>query len=401
MDALSCTSKTASSVIIKKGCCSSLEGADIDNNGCIRYSCKLAQDSKDSDSSDLSRDDTVQAVKKSAMRIFSADGGGVRGKFTITLAARLEKELGSHLKLGEIFDVFGGTSTGAITALLLNKPSTENSKLPLYSARHINDKFDEVAAEIFPNNLCARISKFVNYYICNDAKYSKQGIHHCFDKYLGDVLLKDSVNEIVVPTYQLGPQMNTWFITRKMAREKPFFYELSMKKMLLMTTAAPTYFHAEKYKGLYFIDGGIFANDPAEAAWITAKNTFGSHSNYVICSLGTGIAPTKFDNHPSYHPGVYTIAPDIIDLFMNASEQSINQNMLDAFAQQKGYYRWQSQIKKVELDDSSPENLAYLEDQAHALLDDPKNQEQWEEMLTELRKAENTEPHAYPVQLYS
>ncbi len=393
--------RATSPMFIKNGCCNSLEAVEIDSMGCISSSYKLPQDRLGYDSSDLSSDDTTRAVKKSVARIFSADGGGVRGKFTITLAARLEKELGCQLKLGEIFNIFAGTSTGAITALMLNKPSAENPTLPMYSARNINDEFDEVANQIFPHDFCAKISQFWNYWICNEAKYGKHEIRSCFDKCVGKTLLKDSVNEVVIPTYQLNPQMNTWFITRTMAREKSFFYELSMKKMLLMTTAAPTYFDSEKYKGLHFIDGGLFANDPAEAAWITAKNAFGCNSDYIICSIGTGIAPTKFDYHPSYHPGVYTIAPDIIDLFMNASERSIHQNLLDIFGEKKGYYRWQAQIKKVELDDSSPSNLAYLEEKANALLEDPKNQERWEDMIKELRKAENIEPYAHPIQLYN
>jgi hypothetical protein len=237
--------------------------------------------------------------------------------------------------------------------------------------------------------------------IVNNAKYNKKGITAFCHRYLGETLLRDSLNEIVIPTYQPSLEMRTWFITRKICREQSFFHDLTQKKMLLMTTSAPTYFDAEEYKGLYFMDGGLFANNPTEVTWRTAHNYYGYNSGEVICSLGTGICPTTIDVFPSHPTGIYTIAPDAIDLFMNASEQSVHRDMLHNFGPNSNYYRWQSQIARIDLDDAASATMTYLEEKANELLDEPKNQGRWEEMLQQLRKAENTEPYAQPVQLYS
>src|SRR6476661_6915675 len=53
-------------------------------------------------------------------RLLSLDGGGVRGALTVAFLERIETLLGAHhgrdVRLGEYFDLVGGTSTGAIIA---------------------------------------------------------------------------------------------------------------------------------------------------------------------------------------------------------------------------------------------------------------------------------------------
>lgn len=385
-----------SSMIVQKGHCNDLEAVQINKTGDFSSTSHLPLD----ESQDKSREDVTKTIKKQALRLLTVDGGGGRVKYSLTLAARMERELGSNIKLGQVFNLFGGTSAGAIVTMMMNKPSSHDPTVPLYSARKINHKFQRVIDQIFPNDILSTVSQIYNM-VFNKAKYNKKGIVACFNKYLGSTLLQDSVNEIVIPTYQPSIEMRTWYITRKVAREKPFFQDLSMKKMLLMTTAAPTYFDAEEYKDHYFMDGGMFANNPTEATWRTAVHDYAASQNVVICSLGTGISPTTIDMNPSHPTGIYTIAPDAIDLFMHASEQRVHQDMLRIFGSGRGYYRWQSQIKPIDLDDTSLETMSYLEDKANELLDEPKNLDRWEQMLTELRKAENTEDHVQPVQVYS
>src|SRR3954463_12484187 len=57
-------------------------------------------------------------------RIISFDGGGIRGMFALQIAARIERlfrqESGRpDLVLADVFDLFAGTSTGAIIATCL------------------------------------------------------------------------------------------------------------------------------------------------------------------------------------------------------------------------------------------------------------------------------------------
>src|SRR5437588_10871769 len=64
-------------------------------------------------------------------RLLSLDGGGVRGVISVAFLERIEAILsaqaGRNIRLGDWFDLIGGTSTGAIiaTALALGKTTAD------------------------------------------------------------------------------------------------------------------------------------------------------------------------------------------------------------------------------------------------------------------------------------
>ena len=70
-------------------------------------------------------------------------------------------------------------------------------------------------------------------------------------------MAKDALKPFVISTYQCCKAMKTRFITRE-ATEKGFFGDLEKAKLLKMSSAAPTYFDPEPYKGYAFQDGGYF-----------------------------------------------------------------------------------------------------------------------------------------------
>jgi patatin-like phospholipase/acyl hydrolase len=64
-------------------------------------------------------------------RLLSLDGGGVRGVISVAFLERIEAILsaqaGENVRLGDWFDLIGGTSTGAIiaTGLALGKTTAD------------------------------------------------------------------------------------------------------------------------------------------------------------------------------------------------------------------------------------------------------------------------------------
>jgi predicted acylesterase/phospholipase RssA len=81
-------------------------------------------------------------------RILSLDGGGVRGMLTIGILERLEEIIerieGRPVRLGEWFDLIGGTSTGSIIAALLALG---------YRAAEIREFFERLTPLIFKRSL--------------------------------------------------------------------------------------------------------------------------------------------------------------------------------------------------------------------------------------------------------
>jgi patatin-like phospholipase len=84
------------------------------------------------------------------VRVLSIDGGGVRGLIPALILAEIEK--GTGKPIAESFDLIVGTSTGAILALGLTRPSDADAAVPEFSAERIAQFFREDAATIFPNS---------------------------------------------------------------------------------------------------------------------------------------------------------------------------------------------------------------------------------------------------------
>jgi patatin-like phospholipase/acyl hydrolase len=87
---------------------------------------------------------TLICLAQAPKRILSLDGGGVRGAATIAFLERIEALIeeieGRPVRLGDWFDLIGGTSTGAIiaTALALG-----------YRVSEIRTFYEQLAPKIF------------------------------------------------------------------------------------------------------------------------------------------------------------------------------------------------------------------------------------------------------------
>ena len=83
---------------------------------------------------------------ESIVKVLSLNGGGVRGLFTISFLAEIERIIESqknieNVKIGDYFDLITGTSIGGILALGLASGK---------SARELELVFKENASKIFP-----------------------------------------------------------------------------------------------------------------------------------------------------------------------------------------------------------------------------------------------------------
>lgn len=332
---------------------------------------------------------TMKAPKEKSVPIISCDGGGARLVFSMHLMTALEKDLASelarpNLKLGEVFKVFGGTSAGAIAALALNIKDPRNDQIPLYSAKDLNDQMQTVAQQIFSRSVLRYAAVLFNY-----PKYNRSGIQRIAESYFKDGLVKDSLNEVLVPTYELCSKMRGLYITRKLTRENEFFKDLKFKKLLACATAAPTYFKPASYKRRGFIDGGIFANNPAEATLIHARHTYQDISKFVLCSFGTGITPTPLDlgtyNPNGHRWGYLTWLPNLLSILMNGSSQTVHENVKRMYGDQPGYYRWQDEIPSISLDDTDSATFDLLTIEAQQMLE--TRDEEFRRMIIDVAKA--------------
>jgi patatin-like phospholipase/acyl hydrolase len=212
-------------------------------------------------------------------RILSMDGGGIRGALTIRVIERLDQMVPNWL---EKVDLFAGTSTGGILALVLAaglKPT------------FVREMFEKLGKDVFADSLLDDIKDAGKIF---GADYSLKPLYQMFIDHLGDICLGDLKKRVLISTFDLDNGVD--LPGRPRSWKAKFFHnypgpdsdsQARVADVGAMTSAAPTFFPI--YQG--FIDGGVVATNPSMCAVAQAlhKETGRQRLRDVhLLSLGTG-----------------------------------------------------------------------------------------------------------------
>lgn len=237
-------------------------------------------------------------------KILCCDGGGIRGLITALLIQNLEEIFGNFIDQA---DGFAGTSTGGLIALGLARGEPIKDTVDIYKTK---------GAEIFtPNNWIGAkpdlgeptdeaLLAGPGVRVC---QYKSDGLKKLAEELLGTAALRDSKKMVAVTAAQLWDEgSESWQPRALSSLPKNDFRDVSMVDAALATSAAPTYFpphEISEYLG-YFVDGGLFANNPALTAVIEALRggLVDDLSDVRVLSLGTGhdlqgIPPSVFKKY--------------------------------------------------------------------------------------------------------
>lgn len=186
-------------------------------------------------------------------RIFSFDGGGVRGVIPTVLLQRLTREPGLEDLLARV-EFVAGTSTGGLIALMLA------AGLDLQAIREL---YEQRAEHVFADSLLDDIrdlGKVIG------ADYDVANLRREAHAVFGDRTLAQLTKRVLVTAFDLdneNPQARTWKPKIFHNFEGPDSDGAQLAfNVGTYTSAAPTYFDtADGY-----IDGGVFASNPAMCA---------------------------------------------------------------------------------------------------------------------------------------
>jgi len=234
-------------------------------------------------------------------RILSIDGGGIKGIVPAVVLLHLEKLLkqlsnNQNSRIHDYFDLFSGASTGAIIIAGLLSPDKNNR--PKYSPEEILDLYLENGHIIFNSSLFQEIKSVSG--IVN-VKYDPDGLESVFEKYFGKSELKGLLKPSLIPVYDLSRGKNYFFRQQKaLTSPRHNFY---VKDLLRGATSALSYFPPAQISTVNgrehrcFIDGGVFANNPALSAYAEFRyhNSQLHAKNTMMLSLGTGRKTTNLD----------------------------------------------------------------------------------------------------------
>ena len=237
----------------------------------------------------------------SRTRILSIDGGGIKGIVPAVVLLHLEKLLkqlskNQNSRIHDYFDLFSGASTGAIIIAGLLSPDKNNH--PKYSPEEILDLYLENGHTIFNSSFFQEIKSVSG--IVN-VKYDPEGLESVFEKYFGKSELKDLLKPSLIPVYDLSRGKNYFFRQQKaLTSPRHNFY---VKDLLRGATSALSYFPPAQISTVNdrehrcFIDGGVFANNPALSAYAEFRyhNSNLHAKDTMMLSLGTGRKTTNLD----------------------------------------------------------------------------------------------------------
>jgi hypothetical protein len=231
-------------------------------------------------------------------RMLCLDGGGVRGVITVAFLERIEQVLsereGRDIRLGDWFDLVGGTSTGAVIAGALALG---------YRTTDLKDFYMRLAPRVFRRSYW-RIFGW-------HAKFDAEALRREIVGIVGDRTLDSE--DLITGICVIAKRMDTgspWIISNN--PKAPFWntpgdrayignrhYRLA--NLVRASTAAPVYFDPEllpiidgELHGL-FLDGGLTPhNNPSLALFLmTTLKAYRicwptGPDRLLVCSIGTG-----------------------------------------------------------------------------------------------------------------
>lgn len=246
-------------------------------------------------------------------RILSLDGGGIMGAFAASVLATFERA--TDRRIVEHFDLITGTSTGGIIAIGLAMGAKIEEIARFYDSR---------GPAIFPQPRWGRRlggwargarSLF-------RPRFPAGPLREAVESVVGDRPLKEARTRLVIPSYDVNTGKVYLFKTPHHPNYR-HHADLPAVDAALATSAAPTYFPAHVIEGRgTFIDGGLWANNPAMVGLIEALDFLEQPPERIkMLSIGATSYPFGLDD-PAKLRGVFGWLPKLTDTFLFGQAQA-------------------------------------------------------------------------------
>lgn len=286
--------------------------------------------------------------------ILSCDGGGTRGKLIAQYLFNIEVEMG--IKIADKFDMFAGTSTGALISILL--------AVKKMSAKDICNLYDvKTFKRIMNKSMWDELLD--NFQTC--PKYDGKGKNEIICETFQNIKFHSTDNkQLVVTAYDIENRKSKVFASYECNED------LSCSDVAAASTAAPTFFPAHEIKDAsdknepsyssYFIDGGTFANDSSLIALSKAKeylrNRGQENRPIKILSIGTGIKSKPINGKKAMnYGGIDWLRHGLISILM---DETIIHEQIDCLLRENdSFVRINGKLDNVDesIDNTSTTNM--------------------------------------------
>lgn len=271
----------------------------------------------------------MNIMKNKKVRILSLYGGGIRGviqgRIMMHVESQIQRQTGNpNARLCDYFDLFVGTSTGGILALLYASGK--------FTAKEALDLYMHNGGEIFKRSILHRIKRFGG---LRDEKHSHDVIERLMNDYFGESTMHDLFKPCLITTYDIE-RREAKFIS---SEDRENFY---IKDIARATSAAPTYFEPKEVESLFgtryaLIDGGLFATNPVMCAYSEAEDSvfpqksFPSTKDMLILSIGTGTEKESYLFKKFKNASIFKWIKPIINIMMSANSETMHYHVKRRF----------------------------------------------------------------------
>lgn len=298
---------------------------------------------------------------RKTINILSIDGGGIRGILPATFLAMLEQRLqqaenNPDARLSDYFDFIAGTSTGGLLTCIYLTPDEADATRPRFSARQAVDFYFAYGGSSF----MAQKEKGFH-------KYSPEGLEAQLRFFFKDLKLGQLIKPCCITAYDLIHTEPYLFLSHKAVSDprSDFF----IRSVLRSTSALPGVFPPARVQCMAdrqytFIDGSIFAYNPALFAYMQARQVYPQADGVLLLSLGTGLATSAYTEVQIDDSSYKNWARLLADIAFDAHSDMVNYQLEDIFKNkpESSYIRLQPSLHGLnkEMDNVTPENIQAL-----------------------------------------
>jgi patatin-like phospholipase/acyl hydrolase len=282
--------------------------------------------------------------------VLAIDGGGIRGLIPAVVLQHLETLVAVEAEASQLprpslarcFDLVAGASTGAILALGIVAPPAEGDAKPL-TAGGLVELYSERSSDMF-------VKRHLHWLrLLFAPRYDHAPIERILGEILGPRRLSSTTTAFMTHAYDLTRGTVRYFKNHAL-EPACSTRDYLMKDVARAATAAPTYFRPAVIRDLaggeeeHFIDGGIFANNPAMIAYMEARKLFGADRRIVVVSVGCGAAEHGITLRDVLHWGalgwLINSRPYLLHAMMDGQSDSVDHHLAELLGRGRDYFRF-------------------------------------------------------------
>lgn len=330
--------------------------------------------------------------KKRVFTILAIDGGGVRGVVPARILQEIEEKTGKPISA--LFDMVGGTSTGAIIGGSLLVPDPKDPSKPLYSAKDVRGFYHDMASNIFPEIRFKSLRK-----LSSGALYDPKPLEEELEKTFGNIKMKDMLTSLLIPATDIKNFRPVW-ITHLKGREdksEEGWGSMLLRDAVRAATTAPTFFPARycettpnqdmphvKHRHA-LIDGGFFGGNTLRHLVTQARKIAPPDAEIVVVHVGTGhvkhsVSPEEFNAMGPIGLLSKANGSFLISLVTNMSVIDVENDMQDENGGKVFHFDGNIDPEEnpdspsISLDDAREENLQRLDRFAESIIQNHRHQ---------------------------